>query len=79
MSAECPYGWTPDPTDPRRMVPCRREREVMGLIASWRAGGASYRAITRRLNESPDTRGLARHGAWNAKTVRKICLDGGCG
>ncbi len=72
MGAECPYGWQPDPADGKRMVPCQRERDVIDEIRARRADGMPYHAIMTWLNA--ERRDLARHGAWNAKTVRKLCL-----
>ena len=72
MGSECPYGWQPDPADPKRMLPCQRERDVIDEILAKRREGMAYHAIMTWLNK--ERRDLARHGAWNAKTVRKICL-----
>lgn len=72
MGSECPYGWEPDPADAKRMLPCRRELEVVEEIRAKHAEGMAYHAIMTWLNK--ERRELARHGAWNAKTVRKICL-----
>jgi DNA invertase Pin-like site-specific DNA recombinase len=72
MGSECPYGWEPDPADPKRMLPCRRELKVVEEIRAKHAEGMAYHAIMTWLNK--ERRDLARHGAWNAKTVRKICL-----
>ena len=73
MGAECPYGWMPDPDDAKRMVSNPTERGVIDLIHSLHREGVAYNAITTRLNrEFPS---LARHGRWNTKTVRKICLS----
>ena len=72
MGSECPYGWMPDPTDAKRMLPCQRELAVVEEIRAKHAEGMAYHAIMTWLNK--ERRELARHGAWNAKTVRKICL-----
>ena len=72
MGSVCPYGWMPDPADPKRMLPCKREHEVIDEILAKRREGMAYYAIMRWLNE--ERRDLARHGAWNCKTVRKLCL-----
>ena len=73
MGAECPYGWQPDPTDPKRMLPCQREREAIEMILERHREGMAYNAIMTWLNaEHAD---LARHGRWNTKTVRKICMQ----
>ncbi len=72
MGAECPYGWRPDPADPKRMLRNPAELSVIGEIIERHRSGAAYHAITTWLNE--ERRDLARHGKWNVKTVRKICL-----
>lgn len=72
MGSECPYGWMPDPADAKRMLPCQRELAVVEEIRAKHAEGMAYHAIMTWLNK--ERRELARHGAWNAKTVRKICL-----
>ena len=72
MGSECPYGWMPDPTDAKRMLPCQRELAVVEEIRAKHAEGMAYHAIMTWLNK--ERRELARHGAWNAKTVRKLCL-----
>ena len=72
MGSECPYGWMPDPADAKRMLPCQRELAVVEEIRAKHAEGMAYHAIMTWLNK--ERRDLARHGAWNAKTVRKICL-----
>ena len=66
------WGREPDPADPKRMVPCQRELDVVAEIRARHADGMAYHAIMTWLNA--ERRDLARHGAWNAKTVRKICL-----
>lgn len=71
MGAECPYGWSPDPDDAKRMVPNFAEREVVELIQSLHRAGMAYNSITTQLNR--ERASLARHGRWNTKTVRKLC------
>ena len=73
MGSECPYGWMPDPSDPKRMLPNQAERDLIDLIKLWRREGAAYNAIMTKLNREHSE--LARHGRWNTKTVRKICLN----
>jgi DNA invertase Pin-like site-specific DNA recombinase len=73
MGAECPYGWAPDPVDPKRMVANHAEREVVEEIRSKHEQGGTFGGITRWLNEEKPQ--LARHGKWNVKTVRKLCLS----
>lgn len=73
MGAECPYGWQPDPCDEKRMVPCPRELGVMDEIFAKRDSGMAYNAIATWLNI--ERLEFARHGRWNTKTVRKMCLN----
>ena len=73
MGSECPYGWMPDPEDAKRRLPCQRERDVIDEIRHMHREGMAYHAIMTWLNAN--RREYARHGAWNAKTVRKLCLN----
>ena len=70
MSSNCPYGWQDGPDG--QMIPDPAEQAVVADIAARHHAGASFAAITAWLNR--ERKPLARHGAWNPKTVRKICL-----
>lgn len=70
MGSICPYGWQDGPDG--QMIPDLREQAMVADIAARHDAGQSYAAITAWLNESH--KDAARHGAWNPKTVRKICL-----
>lgn len=73
MGAECPYGWSPDPVDPKLMVPNFAERELVEQIKCWHECGEAWNAITTKLNRSYAH--MARHGKWNVKTVRKLGMN----
>lgn len=49
MGSRIPYGFERDPDNPKRMIPCEREVEIIGLMQGYRAEGLSYRSIARRL------------------------------
>lgn len=70
MSSNCPYGWQDGPDG--QMIPDPAEQTVVADIAARHDAGDSFAAITAWLNR--ERKNLARHGAWNPKTVRKICL-----
>ncbi len=49
MGSRIPYGFERDPDNPKMMIPCEREVEIIGLMQSYRNQGLSYRSIARRL------------------------------
>lgn len=49
MGKRIPYGFQRDPDNPKMMIPCGEEVEVMDLMQSYRNQGLSYRSIARRL------------------------------
>jgi hypothetical protein len=62
-------------SDGRRVDANDAERSAIGRMAAWRASGASYREICRRL----DADGVATKegGSWRPATVRRILLRAG--
>jgi site-specific DNA recombinase len=61
--------------DGRTLDPDAAERSAIARMAAWRASGASYREVCRRLDEAgvPTKEG----GAWRPATVRRILLRSG--
>lgn len=70
MGAHCPFGWRPDPSDARRMVPDEAARRVADEILRMRAEGLGYQRIARRLNDSGAR--AAGGGAWSAAQVLRV-------
>src|SRR5262249_41329292 len=66
----CPYGWRPDPNDPKRLIQDADEQAIMGTtIPALHRAGKGPRAIARSLNEA----GLPCRGkAWSHSTIRSI-------
>ena len=66
----CPYGWRPDPSDPRRLIQDADEQAIMGTtIPALQRAGKGPRAIARSLNEA----GLrCRSKEWSHSAVRSI-------
>src|SRR5215471_788877 len=66
----CPYGWRPDPSDPRRLIEDADEQAIMTTtIRALRQEGKGPRAIARSLNEA----GLrCRSKEWSHSAVRSI-------
>ena len=66
----CPYGWRPDPSDPRRLIQDADEQAIMGTtIPALHRAGKGPRAIARSLNEA----GLPCRGKeWSHSSIRSI-------
>jgi hypothetical protein len=66
----CPYGWRPDPIDPKRLIEDPDEQAIkFTTIPSLRREGKWPRAIARRLNDA----GLRCRGKeWSHSVVRSI-------
>jgi len=66
----CPYGWRPDPNDPKRLIEDPDEQAIMATtIQALRREGKGPRAIARSLH---DTRLRCRGKAWSHSAVRSI-------
>jgi DNA invertase Pin-like site-specific DNA recombinase len=66
----CPYGWRPDPNDPKWLIKDHEEQGIMTTkIQDLRREGKGPRAIARSLNEA----GLRCRGKlWTHSAVRSI-------
>ena len=69
VSGGIPYGYRLA-SDGIHLEPCEREQEVIALVASLRADGASYRAIVATLNGNgiPPRSGKA----WHLAQIQRI-------
>src|SRR5262249_36444078 len=66
----CPYGWRPDPSDPRRLIEDADEQAIMGTtIPALHRAGKGPRAIARSLNNAGL---LCRGKPWSHSTIRSI-------
>ena len=71
----CPYGWRPDPNDPKRLITDASEQAIMSTtIQALRREGKGQRAIARSLNEAGL---LCRGKAWSHSTIRSILRRNG--
>lgn len=73
MSARPPYGFTQDPDNPDRLIPCRNEQAVITTIQQLKRSGMGLRAICRDL----DAQGIKprydqNHNGWHHSTIRSI-------
>lgn len=70
MSAQCPWGWKPDPANPSRMVPCEEEREIARQICDFKELDLSFGEIAQQLEAA----GKLRRGkpGWPRELVRRI-------
>ena len=69
MSAQTPYGWTEDPSDPARMVKDADEQAVIRRIVQLDAEGLGLREIAREL----DDEGIpCRANGWHHTPVKGI-------
>jgi site-specific DNA recombinase len=66
----CPYGWRPDPNDPKRLIEDADEQTIMATnIQLLRREGKGPRAIARGLNDA----GLRCRGKeWSHSSIRSI-------
>lgn len=65
-----PYGWAIDPNDTSLLVEDPEEQRWVARVVELRAGGMSYYAIAKQLDEEgAPTRGGAK---WHGKTVKRI-------
>jgi site-specific DNA recombinase len=71
----CPYGWRPDPNDPKRLIEDPDEQAMMGTtIPALHREGKGPRAIARSLNDA----GLRCRGKeWSHSAVRSIVRRNG--
>jgi hypothetical protein len=71
----CPYGWRPDPSDPKRLIQDASEQAVMTTtIQALRREGKGPRAIARSLNSA----GLRCRGKeWAHSAIRSILRRNG--
>jgi DNA invertase Pin-like site-specific DNA recombinase len=72
VSGAIPYGYSLS-ADGIHLVPCAREQDVIALVASFRADGASYRAIVATMNSN----GIqTRTGnAWQLRQIQNIVAN----
>lgn len=70
MSERLPWGWQPDPGNPKRMVPCSEELAIAVQIRNLHGEGLSLRAIGRWL----EGHGYQRRGKpnWPHEIIRRI-------
>jgi DNA invertase Pin-like site-specific DNA recombinase len=65
----CPYGWTVDPLDARRLAEDEQEQAIISRMQRERQKGRSLRTIAEGLNVA----GLScRGGRWTHSTIRSI-------
>ncbi|HRR83150.1 MAG TPA: recombinase family protein [Planctomycetota bacterium] len=69
MSCHCPYGWRPDPHDPKRMVPDEAEQAGLDAIRRLSLTGATGREVVRELRRAGV---VCRGERWHPATVQRI-------
>jgi len=84
MSRWLPYGWQPDPKDPKRMIPNDYEQKVIDRVMELHNKGMGTRAICRVLQEEgyeprPKKRKFGKRkrtvtvkGNWNHVTLKRV-------
>jgi site-specific DNA recombinase len=71
----CPYGWRPDPNDPKRLIEDSDEQAIMSTtIQVLRLQGKGPRAIARSLNDAGQR---CRGQEWSHSAVRSILRRNG--
>lgn len=62
-----PFGWSVDPSDPKRLVRNESEQVTIKEIMNLRAQGLAYNKIAAKLDPK-----RARSGRWHGEIVRRI-------
>lgn len=75
MSRRCPYGWKPDPENPRLMVKEEQEQAITSRIVALRQAGQSLRAIRAALGA--EGLGFRHRGTWHRTTIQKVLRRAG--
>jgi site-specific DNA recombinase len=75
MSRRCPYGWKPDPENPRLMVKDDQEQAIIDRIVALRQAGQSLRAIRAALEA--EGLGFRDRATWHHTTIQKALKRAG--
>jgi len=70
MSHKCPYGWSPDPEDPARMIPNDAERTIIGAVVTHHKRGLGLREIAKKMTAAGVTNRSG--GKWHHTQVHRV-------